>query len=578
MKYLGKVLTALRWLRNYDVDRFRGDLFAGLTVGVMVIPQSMAYAMLAGVPPIYGLYASLVPLLIYGLLGTSRHLAVGLDATNCVIVMAGVSAIATPESQEFIGLAIMLAVITGVFHLIMGTLRMGFLVNFLSRPVVAGFMSAVPWIIAGSQLGNLLGLDLSNTQYVYILLWETAEQIGQVHFPTLIMGVLGIAALVGLERWKPAAPSGLIVVSTGIAVTWFFGLDEMGVEIIGDIPEGLPPVEIPGFEFDKVQDLLPTALTMALIQFMAVMSLGKIFAKKHGYSISPNREFFAIGGANLIGSFFQSIPVSGSFSRSATNEHAGARTPMSNIITASLIAVTLLFLTSLFEYLPIPLLAAEIVVAAIGLVDIPEMRYLLKTKRRDGLVALLTFGVTLIVGIQEGLLTGVAASIIAILYRLSRPNVAELGHMPGTTDFRSLERNPDAETIEGIFILRVDASFSFANADLIKEQLLEASDEGEKTNALIVDASGVNDLDTTSAEMLADVMNDLAERDVEMYIAGAKGHVRDTIRRAGLHVEIGRDHFLPTPDLAVQAILTEWGEEQRYDQHEAHDENGDAHG
>jgi SulP family sulfate permease len=550
---------------------------AGLTVGVMLIPQAMAYAMLAGMPAIYGLYASLIPLLIYPFLGTSRHLAVGTVAIDMLIVAAGVGVLAEPRTEHYIELAILLALMTGVIQIAMGFLRLGFLVNFLSRPVIAGFMTAAPLIIAASQLGNLFGLELPNTQYVHILLWETLQNLDQIHMLTMAMGAGGITILLGIHFWKPSAPGALVLVVLGIGLVWALDLGEMGVKIVGDIPEGLPTPGLPAISLENMGSLATTAVTLALVQFMTVMSLGKVFAAKHGYDIDANRELIAIGSSNMLGSFFRSIPVSGSFSRSAVNEQSGADTPVANIVAATVIALTLLFLTPVFYFLPVSALAAIIIVAAIGLIDLPEMRYLLKTKRRDGAIALITFGCTLTIGIQEGVLIGIAASIVAILYRISRPNVSELGHMPGTRDFRSLSRHPDAEPIKGIFILRVDASLSFANADLIKAKLLESTKtdgNGDEYSALIIDATGVNDLDTTSAAMLVKVIDTLSERGVIFYVAGAKGPVRDTITRAGLQAELGPDRFTPTPDLAVRDILSHWGKEHRYDEHEAFGEHG----
>lgn len=572
MERLGQIVPAFRWLPDYNIEKFRGDLAAGLTVGIMLIPQGMAYALLAGVPAIYGLYASLIPLVVYPLLGTSRHLAVGPVAISLLILAAGVGQIAEPYSDHYIVLAALVALMVGVIQIGMGVFRLGFVVNFLSRPVIAGFMTAAPLIIAASQLGSFLGIDLPNTSNLYVLGVQAFEHLSDVHLLALGIGVVSMVILFGLQSWKPRAPAALIVVVLGIAAVYFLDLQSIGLEVVGDIPRGLPHPVIPPIDGHTMGELLPTAITIALEQCMVVMSLGKVFGAKHGYSVQANRELMAIGASNALGSIFQGLPVSGSFSRSAVNEQAGAKTGMTNVIAATVIGLTLLFLTPVFYYLPVPVLAAVIMVAAIGLIDLPELRYLLKTKKRDGFIALLTFGCVVTIGIQEGILIGIGASILAILYRISLPNVPELGHMPGTKDFRSIDRNPEAEPIKGIHILRVDASLSFANAELIKQKLLEESQVNDDGfDALVIDATGVNDLDTTSAAMLSDVIDTLTERGVEFYISGAKGQVRDTLKRSGLHNELGEERFTPNPDIAVQDILSRWGKEHRYEAHEAHD-------
>ena len=548
--------TAQRWLRRYRFGKFKGDALAGLTVGVMLIPMGMAYAVLAGVPPIYGLYAGLVPPLVYAFFGTSRHLSVGPVAIDMLIVAAGVGALAGGDGTRYLALALALGVMVGIGQIAMAVARIGFAVNFLSRPVIVGFTTAAPLIIGFSQLGNLLGIDVPSSQYVHVLLWEAAQQIGAVALPSLAIGGGGIILLMLLKWWKPLFPGALAVVVLGTLATWKLGAN---VEVVGAVPTGLPAPDVPDVGWSDVRSLLPTAVTLALVQFMGVVSLGKVFAARFRYAINANRELFAIGSANVAGALFQGVPVSGSFSRSAVNVQAGARTPMAGVIAAFLVGLTLLFLTPLFYHLPIPALAAIIMVSAFGLIDVAEVRYLFRAKQRDGYVALFTFAATLLIGIQEGILLGIAASVLALLYRISRPRVAVLGHLPGTHSFRNLQRAKDAVPIGGLLILRIDAGFSFANAGFIRDFILDKSRPAERrVRAVVIDGSTMNDLDTTAAEALQSVAEMLEARGIDLYFTGVKGYIRDVMRKAGLVETVGENHFLMSPHRAVQQLLEEW--------------------
>lgn len=562
MESLSKMFPAFEWLSDYDTPDLKGDLSAGLTVGVMLIPQSMAYAMLAGMPPIYGLYAGLLPLLLYALLGTSRHLAVGPVAVDMIIVGAGVGAIAGPESQH-VEFVVLVVAMTGLIEIALAILRFGFMVNFLSRPVIAGFMTAAPLIIAASQLGNLTGVDLSDAGAVHMEIWLAFQRIGEANPWALGIGLFGVAFLLVLQNWKPQLPSALVWTLLATIVSWGFDLQQYGLDVVGQVPEGLPPFELQAWSWSSVQQLFPTAVTLALVQFMTVMSLGQAFAAEHEYDVDANRELFAIGLGNFLGSFTKIVPTSGSFSRSAVNNRAGANTPMANVIAAVLVGLTLLFLTPLFRALPISALAAIIMVACIGMIDVPELRYLLKTRWMDGAVALLTFGATLVIGIQEGILIGIGASIVVVLWDLTQPNVVELGHVPGTQEFRDVRRNPEAESLSDIHIIRIDSRFSFANAKMLKEQLLEEA-ESDAVRALIIDTSGVNDLDTTATQALTEVIEEFAERDIDFYVVGAKGPVRDVMRRSGLQELIGEANFYLNTHLAVTDILERWDQEVDY--------------
>ncbi len=552
----GQLFHITTWLRSYSRADLRGDIVAGLTVGVMLIPQGMAYAVLAGVPPIYGLYASLVPLLVYPLFGTSKHLAVGITAIDMVIVSAGLSQHAELGTEEYINLAIIAAIMCGLIQMLMGALRFGFVVNLLSRPVISGFTAAAALIIGVTQLKNLLGIDIASSPMIFDLIGDAITRIDELHLITFAIGMGGILLLVILRRLVPLAPGPLIAVALGTLAVWWFRLDDVGVAIVGVVPTGLPRPQFSLVSFSTVRDLLPTAITLSLVQFMSVISLGKVFAAKHRYTVRANKELFALGALNVVGAVFRSIPVSGSFSRSAVGDQAGGRTAMTNVVAAVVIGFTLLFLTPLFYYLPIPVFASIIMVAAFGMIDYREVRFLVRTKAVDGSIAVLTFAATIILGIQEGVLIGIAASVVAIMYRISRPNVAVLGHLPGTRSFRDIQRNPSAEEIEGVIMLRVDASFSFANAEFLQDLLLKQSaQEDHRIRAVVIDASSVNDLDTTAASVLVSVIETLKSRGIQMYFGGVKGRVRDVMARYGIIELLGEDHLYLSPHRAIVHIL-----------------------
>ena len=544
-----------KWLLTYKKSDFWRDLLAGFTVGVMLVPQSMAYALLAGMPPIYGLYASLVPLIVYALLGSSRHLSVGTTAIDSLIMVFAIGAIAEPGSDQYIGIALLFAVMVGLVHLFLSVGRLGFLANLLSRPVILGFISAAATIIGFNQIANLLGISIPRTERVYDLLFEAAVHFPETNIPSLLIGLTGILLLVLFRRWKKLFPAALAVVVLGILVTGGLGLNERGVAILGDIPTGLPHFVVPTIDLNIAGQLAVTAITLALIQFTNVVSLGKAFAAKFDYTIDPNRELFAVGMANIVGSFFQSFTISGSFSRTAINAQAGARTPISNVFTALLIALVLVALTPLLYYLPVPILAAIIMVAAFSMINFKGLKKLYKMKRRDGHLALSTFVVTFIFGLQAGILFGIVASVVAIMYRISRPNVAILGNLPGTRSYRDIEVFDEARLIEGILILRVDASFMYANAGFLKDLILERCDlENNDIHSVIIDASTVNDLDTTGVEALFTIVDRLAEREIDLYITGVHGAVSGVLQRSGLEKRLGPTRLFLSPHRAVQHI------------------------
>lgn len=545
------------WLFNYRKEYLGGDLSAGLTVGVMLIPQGMAYSMLAGLPPIYGLYASTIPLIVYALLGTSRQLAVGPVAMVALLISSGVGALAPLGSTEFISLAILLALMVGIFQFAMGVFKLGFLVNFLSHPVIAGFTSAAAVIIGISQLKHLLGIDIPRGK-VHETLIHAVQHLGEINWITLAIGVVAILVMIGAKKINKKIPAPLIVVIFGIGIVASFDLDESGVAIVGQVPSGLDIFALPMVDFEAAGSLIPIALTIAFIGFMESIAVAKAIQAKHkDYQVSANQELIGLGMANIVGSFFKAFPVTGGFSRTAVNDQAGARTGMASIISALLIILTLLFLTEFFYYLPTAILAAIIMVAVYGLIDFKEARHLWKTDRNDLVLFSITAAGTLVLGIEEGILIGVLLSMGVVIYRISYPHIAVLGKVPGTTQYRNINRFDDLETDERFFIFRVDAQLYFANGNYVRDFIRKSLDERPKVKYVILDAGAITAIDSSAAHILFDLVTELRDQGVELHMAEAKGPIRDVLLRCGLNNFLGEERFHLSIEDAVVEIQTD---------------------
>lgn len=540
-------------LERYDRAHLRDDLSAGLTVGVMLIPQGMAYALIAGMPPIYGLYASLVPLVVYALLGTSRQLAVGPVAMVSLLVAAGVGPLADGDPARYVQLALLLALMVGVLQLGMGLLRFGFLTNFLSHPVLAGFTSAAAIVIGASQLRHLVGVNLPSSERVQEILISLAGEIGAVHPLTLAVGAAAIVLLVALRAWRPTFPAALAVVALFTAAAWFFGMEGRGLRVLGEVPGGLPLPTFPAMDLAAVVALLPVALTISLVGFMESIAVAKAYATKHGYEVDANRELVALGAANLVGGIFRAFPTTGGFARTAVNDQAGARTTLASIFAAVVIALTLLFLTGLFETLPNAVLAAIVIVAIASLFNWREAVHLWRVDRRDFAMMAITFATTLLLGIEQGILVGVLASLAALVYETSRPHSAILGRLPGTGTFRNLTRFPDAERIQGVVVYRMDATLCFANVEFLRDEVRRLAEAEPRPRAFVFDFHAVNGVDSTGLHHLEGIMEHLKGLGVEPYFAGVKGPVMDRFRRAGLREKVGADRFFFEDSEAVEA-------------------------
>ena len=552
MPSLQQLLPIAGQLEDYGREKLTGDLSAGLTVGVMLIPQGMAYALIAGLPPIYGLYASLVPLVIYALFGTSRQLAVGPVAMVSLLVAAAVGPIAGGDTQLYIGLALLLSLMVGLLQFGLGLARFGFLVNFLSHPVLAGFTSAAALIIGLSQLKHLLGISIERSHYIHEILWTAVQKAGAVDPMTLVLGGGSIALLVGLRWWKKSFPGALAAVVVTTLATWGFGLHEMGVAIVGSVPSGLPAPTVPPMDAGAVGDLVPSALAIGLVGFMESIAVAKVYAARHRYEVDANKELVGLGLANVAGAFFSAYPTTGGFSRTAVNDQSGARTNLAAIFSAGIIALTLLFLTPLFYFLPKAVLAAIVMVAVFGLIEWEEVVHLWHVDRTDLALMGVTFVATLGLGIEQGILTGVIVSLIAVIYQTSQPHTAIMGRLPDTSTYRNLRRNPEALTKSHVVIVRMDANLYFANASAFKDLVLEADVKSPALQTIVVDMYPVNRIDSTGVEALEEVIETCRRHGVTVLLAGVKGPVRDVLDNAGVSEDLGDDSFFLEVHAAVQ--------------------------
>ena len=553
MQTIKKYLPFLDWMKSYDRRDLSGDLSAGLTVGVMLIPQGMAYAMLAGLPPIYGLYASTIPLIIYALLGTSRQLAVGPVAMVALLISAGVAPLAEIGSDQYVTLAILLALMVGIFQLMMGVLRLGFVVNFLSHPVISGFTSAAALIIGLSQLKHLLGVDLGRSKFVHVILQQAFENLGNIHWPTFILGVVAIGVIIAIKKINKKIPGPLIAVFIGILAVYFLGLDEGGMKILKDVPSGLPKLSSPDLDMEAMTSLIPTMLAISLVGFMESIAVAKAIQAKHkNYEVVPNQELIGLGTANILGSFFSSFPVTGGFSRTAVNDQAGARTGLASIISAVLIILTLLFLTPLFYYLPKAILASVIMVAVFGLIDFKEAKHLWKHDKRDFAMLFVTFIATLALGIEEGILIGVVLSLVMVIYRAAYPHVARLGQIEGTDQFRNIERFEEAVDRPDLLIIRPDSQLFFANINFIRDKWDDwERPKGDNLKCVVFNAKAVNAMDSSAVHFLEERFHDYSEKGVDFYISGLRGPLRDYLTKNGFIQHLGEERFFSHVNEAV---------------------------
>ena len=535
----------LVWGRAYDKESFTHDLVAALIVTVMLIPQSLAYALLAGLPPEVGLYASVAPLLLYAVLGSSRVLAVGPVAVVSLMTAAAVGEHAAAGTHAYWQIAITLAFLSGGMLLIMGLLRLGFLANFLSHPVISGFISASGLLIAASQMKTILGVKVEGHNFVELLI-GLLGQLGQVHALTALLGAVAVAFLfwvrTGLKPllvraglsdklagvWAKAGPVAAIALSTLLA--WLLDWKGQGMKLVGTVPSGLPPLTLPLWDLALWRELVVPAALISVVGFVESVSVGQTLAAKRRQRIEPDQELVALGASNLSAAFTGGFPVTGGFARSVVNFDAGAVSPAAGVYTAVGITLASLFLTPALYYLPQATLAATIIVAVLSLVDLALFRSTWGFSKLDFSALSATFLATLLLGVESGLVIGVALSLGLFLLRASRPHIATVGLMPGTEHFRNVSRHP-VRVSPRLVCLRVDASMFFANARAIEDRINAEVASRPALEHVLLQCSAVNDIDASALESLHAIAGRLHDSGIALHLSEIKGPIMDKLNR-----------------------------------------------
>ena len=558
LRPLAQYLPILDWGRRYDRGQFTGDLVAAVIVTIMLIPQSLAYALLAGMPPEAGIYASIAPIVLYAIFGTSRALAVGPVAVVSLMTAAAVGNIAEAGTAGYVTAALTLAFLSGAMLLALGLFRLGFLANFLSHPVIAGFITASGILIAASQLRHILGVEGEGHTLVEILasLWA---HLGEVNPITLLLGVTATAFLfwvrgglkplllrigLGSRMADIGAKTGpvLAIVGTTLAV-WAFDLGSRGVAIVGDVPQSLPPLTLPSFSPDLLSQLFIPALLISIIGFVESISVAQTLAAKKRQRIDPDQELIGLGSANLGAAFTGGFPVTGGFSRSMVNFDAGAETPAAGAFTAVGLALAALFLTPLIYFLPKATLAATIIVAVLSLVDFSILKRAWAFSHADFAAVSVTILLTLVFGVEAGVSAGVITSILVHLYKTSRPHMAVVGRVPGTEHFRNVLRH-EVETQPHVLSLRVDESLYFPNARFLEDQLARHAAEKPELTDVVLMFPAVNEIDLSALESLEAINTRLRDADIRLHLSEVKGPVMDRLKRSHFLGDLTGEVFL----------------------------------
>jgi SulP family sulfate permease len=529
-----------RWLAEYRAAWLPGDIIAGITLAAYAIPVSLAYAGLAGLPPQVGVYGYLLGGLGYALLGSSRQLAIGPTSAISLMIAGTVGAMADGDAQRYAQIASLVAFTVAALCLLAWLLRLSALVKLISDSILVGFKAGAGLTIAMTQLPSLFGVKGGGHNF-FDRAWLLAGQLGQMHYLILIIGVVAIGLIVFGERLLPGKPVALGVVALSIIAATILGLPALGVPITGEIPAGLPALSGPALRLSDVEGIFPLAAGCLLLAYIESVSAARTFAAKHGYALDPRQELLGIGAANLAAAMGHGYPVAGGLSQSAVNDKAGARSSLALVFASITLALCLLFLTGLLENLPKAVLAAVVLTAVYGLLDLPALLRMWRVSRLDFYAAAIALGAVLLLGILQGILLAALASVLLLLARVSRPHVAFLGRIPGTNNYSDVDRHPENEPLPGVIAFRPEASLIYVNADSVMEAVLNRLDAAgpPDIHLMICDLSAAPYLDLAGSRMLHQLHDELVSRNIALRIVGAHGSTRDLLRAEGIEDKVG---------------------------------------
>ncbi|MBB3700255.1 sulfate permease [Flammeovirga yaeyamensis] len=540
---MGNPITAFGLLKNYRKKNWSGDISAGFATGVLLIPQGMAYAVIAGLPVEYGLYAALMAPIAYFLFGTTNKLVIGPAALDSMLLASGVASLGLAlTTEQYVTHVLVIVFFAGLLQILAGIFKFGFIANFFSQPLLKGFTSAAAILIAFSQFGGLIGLKIEEKSFFHQEVIQYVNQLHEVHWPTLFLGFGTLGIIVLSKKFKLNKLTTPLMVSIGILLSIHFGFEEMGIKVIGDIPKGLPHFSVPDFTSVNLIQVMPISLVVAIIGFTVSNSIIKS-VEEDNKSLNINREFTALGLANTLGVFFGGYQASSSFSRSAINKEAGAKTRMSNLVSCLMIAVVLLFFTPVFYYLPKAILAAIIIAATPSLFSFTYFKELYSLRKREFFVGIFTFLMTLEFGVIIGLISGVTVSMFVFLYQTLKPHVAILGKIGDTRVYRNILRFEDAKEQDQIVIIRIDAPLYFSNIRFVIDEMQQALDERSNIKSLVIKSESINSIDITALNELKYFIEDLNKKGIHIYFCSVVGPVRDLLYKVDIVSKLGGEQL-----------------------------------